>query len=255
MGNPILPRAPLILVLAEVNFSPILSMQKKVAEIQECLRNTGFPEFDSGQEESDPDYPQSEPALTWRFGTKNHRTAIVISNDTLTLETSEYSGFDNFTTTLRQALSCLSKTANPNLIKSINFRYINLIQELDGKKADQLIRPKFMELAPMSKAQSNYQYESAQFETTEGIIRINLIKTCDDMTVPPDREPAVLIPEEKVKDGERIILDINHITFFNEVDFSDTKVLDASQTIHSRNVRPAFESIATPLAFEIWGKE
>lgn len=256
MGNPILPRAPLILALAEINFSPILAISKKIAELQEHLRHIGFPEFEAVQEEPDPEYPKTEPEYKWRFGSKNNQTAIVVSSETITLETAEYPGFDNFIQILKKILDPFVEITCPNLLKIINLRYVDLIRDLDGKKANEFIKPQFMQLGPIPNTKNDYQYESLQCETETGLIRINLIKSQDDITVPPDLEPAVLIPEEKTKSiGEKIILDMNFITFFQEINFSTTKILETFQEIHNKSIRPVFESIATQLAFECWEKE
>ena len=253
MSNPILPRAPLILVLAEVNFSPILSLSKKIADIQEELRRVGFPEFWIANKEPDPELPQSEPEYLWKFGAKKNQTAIVISNDTLTLETSEYIEFNDFIKSFERVLNVFAKIAHPDLLKSIDLRYIDLIQDIDGKKSDDLIAPKFIQLEHIGVSQNHYQYESVQFETAEGIVRVNLIKSFDEAIVPPDIKPVVLIPVEKT--DEDIILDIDHIVIFEETDFSIAKIIETFQRIHDQDVMPAFESIVTPLAIQLWGKE
>ncbi len=250
-----LPRAPLILVLAEVHFSPVLTMGQSIPAMQDQLRKMGFPEYDTVRVNADTEWPDTVENIRWCFASKDNRTAIVLAVDHFVVETSTYSVFEDFLKLVRTISDIVSEAVSPELLRRVSLRYIDLIRDIDNKKARDLIKSTVPQLdIPQIAAGDFYRYVAAQYTTPLGLVRVNAMESSDEMFTPPDVDPVVETSVELKENERKIILDIDHIVFFEEDAFSTETICQAYIDTHRENVRPTFEAVVTSEALQIWGK-
>src|ERR1035438_5187761 len=105
-----LPESPLIYVVAQVNISAVVAIERYVPEIQEKLRKSGFPGYTNAQVpeivfEAVGTRPVITPLSRYEFLNKEERTAIVLTPKSIAVHTNQYTTFDDFHTIIALALN------------------------------------------------------------------------------------------------------------------------------------------------------
>ncbi len=128
------PRNPLIAVIVDLRFSPILKIAKGVPEFQDAVRST-FSEF---QEESSR-FVNLQPlgAIEIReekiFSFLRDKTKLSLSTGSLTLETRGHHDREELIRDFSVGLEALNQTYSPVHALRLGLRYINLV---DKKQLD-----------------------------------------------------------------------------------------------------------------------
>src|SRR5690349_15320447 len=96
-----LTRSPLVLVLCEVKFAPVLSMSEYVPAIQNKLRRSGFPGFEVAQiqniEFTSPTVPPKISALSrWSFQSSDGNSSVILTTESFAIQTTVYDDFESF---------------------------------------------------------------------------------------------------------------------------------------------------------------
>src|SRR5258706_10615035 len=136
-----LERAPLVLVLTQVRFSPVLSMGEFVPKIQESLRKGGFPKFlvqESEQIQLGPEI-KSSTVKHWFFGNPDSTANVVLGADSVAYEVSKYSTFEQFTETLQVVLRLLADVVSVDLAETVGLRYVNYLRDTSGLRITDLV--------------------------------------------------------------------------------------------------------------------
>jgi uncharacterized protein (TIGR04255 family) len=128
-----LPQAPLVRVVAQIRFPPILAIgtPQRVADFQETIRSV-YPIL---REERVPQLmfpapgavPSIGGALIWRFHDQEPRWRwrASLAIDYLALETRNYTSREDFMSRLRVVVSALEKSFNPREAQRLGVRYID----------------------------------------------------------------------------------------------------------------------------------
>lgn len=135
-----LDRQPVVLVLAAVNFYPVLKVDQRdfVASFQEAIRRE-FPVFSPA-----PVLPPIQVQLpgvvldpnasippSWIFQDVTRDWKVTLSRDTLGFETRSYSGFEDFRGRLTPVLDALVEHVVPTLGTRIGLRFLDEIRPLE----------------------------------------------------------------------------------------------------------------------------
>src|SRR5260370_24838417 len=124
-----LSNSQLVVVIAQVRFSPILNMARFIPDVQERLRGEGFPKFHPLQQQNlqigGPGMPVANQGSTllWEFLDRDDRKSLVVSTDTVAFVVTDYSVFESFRDGLRIALSVVSEVAKPGLPEPLRCGY------------------------------------------------------------------------------------------------------------------------------------
>ena len=127
-----LVNSPLIVVLTEIRFAPILAMANLIPEIQESLRRRGFPGFATsviqqfqlsltGQE------PTFQTASRWVFTSTNRAHTITLTTEGVSFQTTAYDDFEGFLEYVRGAVDVLASIAEPSFADRVGLRYVDAI--------------------------------------------------------------------------------------------------------------------------------
>ena len=128
-----LPRSPLIYVVAQVNISAVVAIDRYVPEIQEKLRRSGFPGFSSTQvPELIFEAPGAKPVVNaisrFEFQNRDERTGITLTPKSIAVHTNQYKTFDQFHEVVATALETINAVADLQLRERIGLRYVDLIE-------------------------------------------------------------------------------------------------------------------------------
>lgn len=147
-----LKKTPLIRVLAQVRFPPILSIEKKdfVASFQEAIREK-YPILQPEQTQGlvfDPQGGvQALTQLTWRFVDTTNSWRVSLAPTFVALETTAYSSRSDFLERLESVLVALNDSFNPQIIERFGLRYIDRLVGQDAKDMGSLVKPEIAGIA------------------------------------------------------------------------------------------------------------
>jgi len=127
-----LPNAPLVTVIAQVRFSPILSVQDAqfVAPFQEAVRAT-YPVLSQEQAQSLVVGPQGVAAgqkqVAWRFTNVDGAWRLSLAPEFVALETTAYTSRSNFMERMQAVLRAVGKHLDPAVVQRVGLRYIDRV--------------------------------------------------------------------------------------------------------------------------------
>lgn len=143
-----LPRAPLVRVLCQVRFTPVLMITDPdfVAEFHERLRGR-YPIL--GDETLTnitigPDGPAMSHSKRWSLKDADGNWRIYLATDFITLETETYRARDDFIARLREALTSLAETIRPGFATRIGVRYVDRIEAPELEQISDLVLPELV---------------------------------------------------------------------------------------------------------------
>lgn len=130
--NPLLANSPLVLALCQARFTPVLAIGDYIKEIQERIRdNYPFYEETSGHElrirSTDDQVTTIKRMSRWLFASADKRTCVVVTPDFVTLQSSNYAGFERFRHDFVSVAEAVSEIARIRLSERIGLRYVNRI--------------------------------------------------------------------------------------------------------------------------------
>jgi len=145
-------RAPLVVVLCQVKFSPVLSLMTApgIAGFQTALRSD-YPKFlEPQQNTSFALGPNSigvkASAPLWRLADEDERWTVGLSADFVSLETPAYTQIDDFLSRMDRILTVLHRTVRTADATRVGLRKINKIQ-IEGANTSEfvgVIRPELL---------------------------------------------------------------------------------------------------------------
>jgi uncharacterized protein (TIGR04255 family) len=138
--------APLIRVIAQVRFPPILSIEKKdfVGSFQEAIREK-YPILQPEQTQilvfGPPGGVQPTVQQTWRFIDTAHSWRVSLAPNFMALETTAYSSRRDFLERLEHLLIAFDKSFKPQIIERFGLRYIDRLIGEDLQDISSLVKP------------------------------------------------------------------------------------------------------------------
>jgi uncharacterized protein (TIGR04255 family) len=161
-----LQNPPLALVLVQVRFAPILSIQEEefVGGFQEAIREAfpvAKPELEVGV-----DLSQTPPAVQqsklWRFATADGMSRASLGSAFVAFETRNYAGHEKFFSDLSMVLTALAERVKPAQVQRTGIRYIQRLSEPeDLERIDTLFVSPIVGIAA-SEAKENLELVLAQ---------------------------------------------------------------------------------------------
>lgn len=261
-----LRNAPLVHALAQVVFTPVLSIAECIPAIQRLLIQEGFPRFWESVIQEVALTPGKPPSPVvkrrWDFMDRDQHWGLVLTDSSLVLQTSKYPTVDPFLDRLRRAIDCIADTIRPALVERLGIRYIDLVQPDLGESFSQYVHSGLLGFPFRESPQLDAQLRGFQTQsvagTNVGVLAIRSYLLPPNQFVPPDLQPTHLRYRRPRKGSEpALALDFDHFTIFSgsnstPFDFEQSTIVNHVTRLHS-TVRAAFDAIAQPYAIERWG--
>lgn len=180
-----LPEAPLVRVIAQIRFPPILSIRKEdsVADFQEALR-TDYPHLQRNEVRNIDIRPGQDPsvseAVIWRLADRQEPATwrVSLGVDFVALETWRYSSRQDFLGRLRTVLASVEARFRPAEAQRVGLRYID---RLEGEAVDRIgdlvqgnilgiLQPGIGQFEPLREA-TVHSMTQVQLQAEEGMIQ------------------------------------------------------------------------------------
>lgn len=233
-------------------------MGSYIAPIQEDLRTNGYPKFDEIEQEEIVLGPKPVVRRTtrWVFSDKENHTGIILTPNAISLQTTKYNKFEEFTSQLLTALRIVGKVVKVAFSDRIGLRYVNRISPPEGEGISNYLQPGLLGLTGEKLATTNPRLRFEQRgDTPQGKIFIRLFQNKLENGLPPGIELLGLKPHEKHTPSEAIptILDIDHFSTIQRDFDADSLVADMWK-LHDWTDR-AFRAAITDFALSKWNKD
>lgn len=141
-----LKAAPLVRVIAQVRFPPILSIGERsfVGHFQEAIREKYpilHPEQTHGLILGPQGLMPTDPQVIWRFADTSGNWRVSLASDFISLETVAYSSRSDFLERLENVLLALDMHIKPQIVERFGLRYIDRLVNQEMKDISKLVRP------------------------------------------------------------------------------------------------------------------
>lgn len=214
-----LMKQPLVFVLAEFRFSPVLKIGQYIPDLQEALRKT-YPLPETLQDQSvqvKPDGIAINRREKWAFIDSDRLSAITIDQDRLIYFTRDYPRFGGFSEQCLAALGHLKNTVDPDLLLRIGLRYGDCIRIAEGETLEDYVDeyfgyPRFA----TSLGEPEQQRDEIGIKTAVGRMLIRSYYGKHPFVCLPDIQGIPGIPGPDDQPSERILLDFDHFWVASE---------------------------------------
>ena len=184
-----LSQQPLVFVLAEFRFSPILEMEKYIPTLQDELRQE-FPLIDTQQNQEFQISPSGigiNTTTEWVLQSKSKKQAITLNSNRLVYVTSEYDRFDGFKQQCKKALEAFIKIVNPSLWLRIGLRYNDAITEENNENIEEYVQSFLYASNSLSSVgEMNQHINEIVLETAEGCMVVRSMYAHKALPMWPD---------------------------------------------------------------------
>ncbi|RUR12523.1 TIGR04255 family protein [Legionella septentrionalis] len=253
-----LSKQPLKFVLAEFKFSPVLQMEKYIADLQESFRKS-YPIFQTNSERTFRVFNENIETFDlkrWSFVSSDKTKAIEIDQERIIFFTSYYDRFDGFVDNCELVLNVLTDVVEPSLIQRVGLRYCDLISLDTEEKMDKLVSRNLTCPEELIELGTNrHQKNETLLKTEIGTLVIRSYYGAHNLTVPPDliNRLPIEIQGDKSK-NEKMLIDFDHFweSRNDSISFDNEQVIEKLKELHAV-AREAFWKLTTDYARrEIW---
>lgn len=242
------------MVLCDVRFSPVLTMENHIATIQDVLRRNGYPGYDRAamqQLELVADGPPKFSSDTrWFFRSRDRDRVASLSTSSVTVQVTDYTQFESFLEILEPVIDAVQEVAAPEFHERIGLRYVNAIE--NAGKLDQMFRETVLSFTAEDLGVSSLlttQQAIGRTETGQIVFRMNQVE--DTPLLPLDLISPEFPELSRPREGVHAILDIDG-SETQYGDFTYEGIEARLWRIHESTERVFWKS-TTPAAHKKWG--
>jgi uncharacterized protein (TIGR04255 family) len=258
-----LPGSPLVAVLAQIRFSPIVDMETYVPKIQDELRRKNFPRFREEVVEEvawvvrTPDGAPTIDTRTqkqWEFSNAENTWSIRLTPDALTLATSAYVTYEEpFERHLATALDAIHGQATLQLVTRYGLRYVDLIKPEGGLEFTDYLDERLLGLpADELGMVDSFPFTQMRGPTDAGFMTLRCVFLNSGDVLPPDLAGLRLQVNQSAEPGLKVaLLDFDH-TRHEEQTYDRGRLLESLALLHDR-LDIAFRKSVTAEALLRWG--
>lgn len=255
-----LERSPLVLVLSQIRFSALLTMEEHVPAIQADLRKLGYTRF-ADERIQQVAFGQGEPktivGTRWAFPNRPRTEVVIVAPSFLVYETSNYDVFETFVERISAVIQVVARATGIDFAEQVGLRYLDLIRQAGGKAASDFLRPHVRGLSSddLSAKVTGHQF-TTQAQSASGDLYVRSFEKSGPGFLPPDLVSTHL---EFKPDAEQLaeetyrLLDIDHIAK-REVGFAPEPLAELLWALHDVSSK-AFRAAVTQEAVDFWKKE
>jgi uncharacterized protein (TIGR04255 family) len=264
-----LSKQPLVLVLCQVRFSPVRQMAQYIPAIQEDFRRNGYPLEKAGKVQNlliTASGPKVEEQERWEYRTKDETRSVLVAHDSVSLQTTSYTRFEQFADQFRFALDTVLTRTDHNakadgntlgVIHRIGLRYVDLIRPGAGQDHRFFLKPGFHGLADevFDKGTHRLYVQSVgrtMVGKTAGAMIVRVAQGDDGSPLPPDLAVGAPKHEARASAGELVtFVDMDHAVT-GSFDADTSLVIEHLFLLHDALVETFHEHVVSKEAIAAW---
>jgi uncharacterized protein (TIGR04255 family) len=255
-----LSKSPLVLVLCQVRFTPILLMGEFFPRIQDKLRRQGFPLVKSTAVQElvvTPVGASTVKTNRWHVQDKTETKSILVTDSFLVYQTTAYESFEVFVNDLGLAVDTVAGEVQGLVIQRVGLRYVDLVRPYPGHAWNDYILPGLHGIShDVFLPTTQQQLHQSVAKTASGTMVVRLFQNRDGQVLPPDLTDADVKPRisPPLADGELLtLLDLDHYSVPSRpLDHEKGWVEAEAWRLHDGLDHVFRESVVTPKALRLW---
>lgn len=255
---------PLMLVLAQVGFTPSPELTRDIATVKAELSKQGFPIADAKQQSSfslssQNSIPQVSQSSFWTFNSRDQKRSIVIAQNSVVVYDTAYGRFERFQTRMDRVLKTVAEVVGEEcFVRTVALRYVSGYADSPTARdflADG-VRGISMDTLPKEHFHHNYNFWCS---TKEGGKLVIGVKTVHGHQLPPgdismvglELDPKFVL--ERTEDA--VQLDIHETLQEKGLQPFDVATIHRAVAKMRGNLKAAFLASTTTKAHQYWGIE
>jgi len=253
--------APVYLVLADLRFSPVQLMSKYIDEIQELMRQGGYPEYKKGDVtrlffgERDGQEPELERTDRWVFTNSADTSQFILTTSSLVFQTTEYCGHESFFDQTIFGAGIIKGSVKPASMHRVGLRYLDAIWPTAEHRVSDYLNAGLVGIELSQPFESSFSQSEYRFDL-DGIastLVLRVFQADSTLRLPPDLGPLdlELATRFQYEHGQRhCVLDVDH---FSESisNFDSHLIRDSLSKLHGK-ISFAFLDSVTEFAQQQW---
>jgi len=259
MGTP-LKSPPVYFTVAQVRFNKLLKLGDYVPSIQEAMRKAGFPDFTSQRtvvlqlpaQESPATPPSVSSVEHFVFGNWGKTHAFVLGTDSLTLQSTRYGRFEDFSTRFLEGLALVHDVVQLDFTDRVGLRYLDHVAPRSNDSLEQYVVPEVRGLGARMGGKPVHSFSETFSRVGDVQVRSRVLIRDDGIAFPPDLTPAGMEVDDRFLKYSGRHATLDHDGFIEQrMVFSAPAVGDQLYTIHDVIIA-AFKAAVTEHAFAVW---
>jgi uncharacterized protein (TIGR04255 family) len=258
--------APVIYVIVQVRFSPVLSLQTYISEIQEHFRRNGFPafvqrfNFQLGLSVMPPN--NTEPAASpipvertpaYVFSNRDSSQSFVLEQNGLTLHVTDYEDFSRFLDLFLKPLNRINEVVKPDSSERIGLRYFDAVLPHEGAKIQNYFIPEVLGLSSKPLAGSlQHSFSETMFRNGDTSTVSRVLVRDGQIAFPPDLVsfPISINPRFTGQVGPHATIDTDSSQQIR-AEMDPSKIRSTLEGLR-KSVDQAFHAVVTDFALSDW---
>jgi uncharacterized protein (TIGR04255 family) len=248
--------APLVYVLAQIKFNPILLMGEAIPQLQDVYRKMGLIKYEEkvlNTFKFSNDAPTTTTIQQWHFSDSNNTHKVILGTDSMTLEATSYRDHHSFFDLFFKYLNSLESINDIAQTTRIGLRYIDLItskgdDNLNDYMINHFLGYTFNGVDDVEDYLSLSQYQAA---TKQGQIRVNCTQYIDGSKLPKELLTTLTLNKQLPIGVKHNILDIDHFKI-EDNEYNEKYIRDVFMSLH-KTTSQIFKGITTDHAKDVWG--
>ena len=252
-----LRHSPLVLVLCQVRIAAVREMAKYIPRLQDRLRGEGFPVDVSGEVvewalQAEGSTAQRRRAH-WEFRTMEEDWSIIANEDAVVVQTTAYSGFEEFLHTLSLAMTAVDTVVGNLVVERIGLRYVDSIEPRPDESWKDYVTPGYhcQENAILQLGTSVHFVQTVADTGPGQRMIVRLTQNRDGVLLPPDLVPHHPVLRKQTGQGRLVtLIDLDHYREERRR-FDMGKVVEVAWKLHD-GLDVMFRDMVTEHAIETW---
>jgi uncharacterized protein (TIGR04255 family) len=261
MGAP-LKNPPVYFTVAQVRFNALLKLAEYLPSIQEAMRRAGFPDFVSHKSialqivmQDGQAVPTPLPQERFLFGTTDRAHCFVMGPEFLTLQSTNYGTFEEFSGMFLKGLERVHELVQLDFIDRVGLRYLDHVAPRAPDTLDKYLAPEVLGMSARFGGTPVHSF-SETLNVVKGVRLLSrVVIQSGGLSFPPDLLPENMEINKKflAYNGHHALLDTDGSVEGREV-FSSDFVWSQLQAIHEV-IGTAFKATVTKHALKIWDEK
>lgn len=262
-----LSQQPLALVLGQVRFSPIRQMERYIPEIQEVFRQHDFPVERAGKFQQINFGPNAGVPVEvieqqrWEYRSKDETWSILVTQDSVVLQTTAYDKFEGFVESFRHAVRTVLATTEHDrlgIVQRVGLRYVDVVQPREGEDFRTYLRPGLHGTADAVFQPGTHRMHMESTGRTNvgddvtGTMILRIVQDDQGFSLPPDLIGGAPKHAARAKRGTLVtLIDMDHYiegTFNPDTDWIAARAFE----MHDHIIETFHDHVVTETAIEVW---
>jgi len=260
-----LTQKPLVMVLCQIQFSPIRQLDRYIGAIQERFRRMGLPiervgkvrQITFGQAGAQPDFSEE---TRWEYLTRDQHQSVLLTERSLVLQTADYERFEVFAERLQTLLDvvfCETEHDQHGVVERIGLRYVDAVLPRPGEDFRHYVREGLHGVADDVFLPGTHRafWQSAgatSIGNHQGVLMLRVSQNDQGALLPADLiEGAPQLGRPEPTGTLITLIDMDHF-IEDTLDANADALVPLAYAMHDDIINAFHHHVATPEAIAIW---